>query len=211
MKSILSLILALPLVACTMVPNRSYLAQMEDNDDAFFQPREDFPVVPGDTGRSWRTDKDWKRRTPASETSRLRDREELSLENELAKLESAQTEGAANHYQQYRAKLGSTSERIYFLQLKSKAEREEYLSSRGFRAEASAVLPFEHHWAAQHGELLLGMTKTDVEESWGRPERVDVAGNPTYENERWMYRRDGAAKYIFFENGRVGGWNSAAR
>lgn len=210
MKSILALLVTLPLAACTLVPNRSYLAEMEDDDSAFFQPREDFPVVPGDTGRSWRTQKDWQRRTPASETSRMREREEVALENELAKLESAQSEGAANHYQQYRARLGSTSERIYFLQLKSKTEREEYLSSRGMLTDA-AVMPFEHQWATQQGELLLGMSKDDVEESWGRPERVDVAGNPTYENERWMYRRDGAAKYIFFESGRVGGWTSAAR
>jgi hypothetical protein len=211
MKSILYLILVLPLVACTMVPNRSYLAEMEHNDDAFFQPREDFPVVPGDTGRSWRTEKAWQRRTPASETTRLREREDRSLENELARLESAQSEGAATHYQQYRAKLATTSERIYFLQLKSKADREQYLSSRGFLVETAAVMPFEHHWAAQQGELLPGMSKEDVQESWGRPERVDFAGNPTYENERWMYRRDGAAKYIFFESGRVGGWTSVAR
>jgi hypothetical protein len=210
MKSILILVLALPLAACSLMPNRSYLAEMEDDDSAFFQPREDFPVVPGDTGRSWRTQKDWQRRTPASETSRLREREEESLENELAKLESAQSEGAANHYQQYRAKLGSTSERIYFLQLKSKTDREEYLSSRGMLTD-TAVMPFEHQWATAQGELLLGMSKTDVEESWGRPDRVDFAGNPTYENERWMYRRDGAAKYIFFESGRVGGWSSASR
>ncbi len=210
MKRIIFLLATLVLTSCALVPNRSYLAEMEDDDSAFFQPREDFPVVPGDTGRSWRTQKDWQRRTPASETSRLREREEISLENELAKLESAQSEGAANHYQQYRARLGSTSERIYFLQLKSKTEREEYLSSRGMLAE-TAVMPFEHQWATQQGELLLGMSKTDVEESWGRPERVDVAGNPTYENERWTYRRDGAAKYIFFESGRVGGWTSNAR
>lgn len=210
MKSILLLVLTLPLAACSLVPNRSYLAEMEDDDSAFFQPREDFPVVPGDSGRSWRTQKDWQRRTPASETSRLREREEESLENELAKLESAQSEGAANHYQQYRAKLGSTSERIYFLQLKSKTDREEYLSSRGMLTE-TAVMSFEHQWATAQGELLLGMSKTDVEESWGRPDRVDFAGNPTYENERWMYRRDGAAKYIFFESGRVGGWSSASR
>jgi len=210
MKTILALLFTLPLAACSLTPNRSYLAEMEDDDSAFFQPREDFPVIPGDTGRSWRTQKDWQRRTPASETSRLREREEVSLENELAKLESAQSEGAANHYQQYRAKLGSTSERIYFLQLKSKTEREEYLSSRGMLTD-NAVMPFEHQWATAQGELLLGMSKDDVEESWGRPERVDVAGNPTYENERWMYRRDGAAKYIFFESGRVGGWSSASR
>lgn len=211
MKRILFLVLTLPLAACSLVPSRSYLAEMEDDDSAFFQPREDFPVVPGDTGRSWRTDQDWNRRTPASETTRLREREERSLENELAKLESAQSEGAAAHYQQYRARLGSTSERIYFLQLKSKTDREEYLSSRGLLTDTAAVMPFEHQWAVQQGELALGMSKDDVEESWGRPERVDVAGNPSYENERWMYRRDGAAKYIFFENGRVGGWNSAAR
>ena len=210
MRKLALIVLTMPLMACTLVPNRTYLAEMEDDDSAFFQPREDFPVVPGDTGRAFRTQQEWRRRTPASDTMRLREREERSLEDELGRLETAQSEGAALHYQQYRARLGSTSERIYFLQLKGKTQREDYLSSRGLLSEAN-VMPYEHQWAAEQGELMLNMSKEDVESSWGKPERVDYAGNPTYENERWMYRQNGAAKYIFFENGRVGGWTSAAR
>jgi hypothetical protein len=211
MKSLGLLLLTLPLVACSLVPNRTYLSEMEDDDSAFFQPREDFQVVAGDTGRDWRNQREWNRRTPASESTRLKEREDRLLEDELRRLESAQSEGAQKHYQQYRARLGSTSERIYFLQLKGKAEREEYLSARGLMAADNAVMPHEYRWAADQGELLLGMSKDDVESSWGRPERVDIAGNPTYENERWMYRRDGAAKYIFFEGGKVGGWSSTNR
>ena len=54
----------------------------------------------------------------------------------------------------------------------------------------------------------LNMTKEDVISSWGRPDRVDIAGKPSYENERWVYRRDGAVKYIYFEAGKVGGWTT---
>ncbi len=210
MQTIFLIGLLLSVAACSLAPQRTYLSEMEEDDASFFQPREDFPVVPGDTGRAWRTKKDWARRTPVSETTRLRQRENVSLEEDLARLEGEQSEGAARHYQQYRARLATTSERIYFLQLKSKAQREEYLRSRGFVSQEN-VMPIEAHWAQQQGELLLGMSKDDVKESWGRPERVDVAGNPNYENERWSYRRDGAVKYIFFESGRVGGWSSTAR
>jgi hypothetical protein len=42
--------------------------------------------------------------------------------------------------------------------------------------------------------------------TFGRPTRVEVAGNPSYENERWLYSVNGATKYIYFESGRVEGW-----
>ena len=40
----------------------------------------------------------------------------------------------------------------------------------------------------------------------GKPMRVEIAGNPRYENERWLYRMNGASKYIYFESGQVQGW-----
>ena len=44
-------------------------------------------------------------------------------------------------------------------------------------------------------------------QNWGRPDRMDVAGDPKFQNERWAYQRDGVTNYIYFENGRVEGWN----
>lgn len=199
------------LASCSMMglTERSYLSQMENTDDEkLFNPHEDFRVVPGDTGRAYRTKKEIRNRTPASASEELHEREDASLKNELARLEAAQSEGANLHYQQYRARLGGISERIYFLQLGNRAEREGYLNSRGLLDSPTPRLAYEMGMAAEQSELLLDMSKDDVISSWGRPDRIDVAGNPSFQNERWAYRRNGAAKYIYFEAGKVGGWTS---
>lgn len=207
-KLVLAGLMALSLVGCgMMMPERSYLSEMERNDEGFFRPREDFPVVAGDTGRTYRTNREIKSRTPASVSEQLHDREQASLNSQLAKLEGAQSEGANNHYQQYRKRLGSTSEKIYFLSLRSRTERDEYLSSRGL-LDTPSYTAYEMGHPAEDSQLLVNMSKQDVLSSWGRPERVDVAGKPSLENERWLYRRDGAVKYIYFEGGKVGGWSS---
>lgn len=204
MKSMLAVLTLVFTCACSLAPHRSYLSEMEEDDSSLFEPRKDFVVVPGDTGRDYRSAQEWKRRIPASESMRRREREEQAIEQDLVRLENAQSEAAARHYRQFRARLGSTSERIYFLQLPSHAEREEYLAARGLVTE-SPVLPQERHWAAQQSEVVVGMTKEDVLESWGSPDRVDVAGNPRNENERWRYNRNGAVRYIFIEGGVVEG------
>ncbi len=209
MKSLLCVVFLTQLTACALAPHRTYLAEMEEDDGPMFRPREDFPVVPGDSGRQWRSKDEWRRRTPASETMRLREREQLALERELVKLENSQSEGAFAHYQQYRSRLGSTSEKIYFLQLTSRAERDEYLEGRGLLEVPHVLTPYERGFARSQSEVVVGMTKEDVMAAWGRPMRIDVAGNPRNENERWLYQRDGAPKYIFFEGGVVEGWKQA--
>lgn len=52
----------------------------------------------------------------------------------------------------------------------------------------------------------MGMTKEEVMDQLGRPSKVEVAGNPENENERWGYLANGAMKYIYFESGYVEGW-----
>ncbi len=64
--------------------------------------------------------------------------------------------------------------------------------------------------------LHLGMGKNNVQRSLGIPTQVEVAGNPKYENERWIYETqvptmDGfysERRVIYFENGTVVGWES---
>ncbi len=210
MKISLLLVLLTMVASCALTPQRSFLTEMEHDDSSLFEAGRDFPVVPGDTGRAWRGKKEWKKRIPASHTAQLREREKRSLEDDLKRLESKQSDGELAQYKKFRTQLGSTSERIYFLQIKGKKERDDYLASRGL-IESEELMPGERFWATQSQEILVGMSKNDVEASWGRPERVDVAGNPHNENERWLYRRDGAGKYIYFEGGRVGGWSTASR
>ena len=96
------------------------------------------------------------------------------------------------------------SERIYFLQL-SHDERQEYLGSRGLLREPK-YSSLEEQYGVRSEVVTLGMTKSEVMSSIGRPQQVEVAGNPNYENERWLYSVNGATKYIYFESGRVEGW-----
>ena len=57
-----------------------------------------------------------------------------------------------------------------------------------------------------NNELLLGMDKKTVMKKWGRPTRIDVAGNPTNENERWSFYYNGKVRQVYFEKGVVNGW-----
>ncbi len=207
MKLIFVILSLIIFTSCAFVPQRSYLAEMEHDDSTFFEARRDFNVIPGDEGISWRTDDVWKARTPADESQLKSEREQRVMENQLRKLEVAQSEGAQKHYEQIKSHLPTTSERIYFLSLRGRVEREEYLSARGINADAA---PQVNRSIASQGILNLGMSKNDVQSSWGEPVRVEFAGNPQLENEKWVYQANGAAKYIYFESGRVGGWTSAS-
>lgn len=186
---------------------RSFLSQMEHDDSRFFNPREDFPVVAGDTGRYWNTEEDFRARTPASEEEMSEDLMSKSLKQELTQLENLQTEENQELYFKHRHKFQNVSEKIYFLKLPSH-ERMDYLMDRGFvdRPKNQLYTKHDRALAIRSQDILLGMKKEDVLESWGKPQRVDIAGNPRNENERWLYLSNGTAKYIYFEAGEVQGW-----
>ena len=202
-----SLILSLLLLtSCAdLYTGRSYLSEMESDDSHFFNPREDFPVVGGDSGRYWNTDKETRARTPASEGDLAEQRRKRSLRDELRELEDSQSEDEL--YQKYQHKFGTVSERIYFLELPP-GERRDYLASRGFVEEEKATIASERErgFAVRGQDILIGMTKNEVVESWGKPMRIEIAGNPSYENERWLYRVKSGQKFIYFEGGQVQGW-----
>ncbi len=64
--------------------------------------------------------------------------------------------------------------------------------------------------------IRLGMEKNRVARTLGEPKLVEVAGNPKYGNERWIYETaiptlDGYYKekrVIYFEGGNVVGWET---
>lgn len=186
---------------------RTYLSEMEHDDSSFFNPQHDFPVVAGDNGKFWMDEEERRARTPASEEDIQETRHSRSLQNELRQLESIQSEESLEFYNKYKSKLSSTSDKIYFLNLHP-AERQEYLKARGLISEKkeSPFTDSQRMFALRKNDILMGMSKDDVLDSWGKPMRVEVAGNPRYQNERWLYRLNGASKYIYFESGQVQGW-----
>ncbi len=208
MSRALLLSLLLTATGCTQFhTGRSFLTAMENDDSRFFNPTDDFPVVTGDTGRFWNTENEQKRRTPASDEDVAQSRSQRLLNQELRNLESSESEEGVNFYESHRHQLQTTSEKIFFLKLPPH-ERRDYLMSRGFIAEPkSHVLSQpERMFGIRKQDIQLGMSKSDVAASWGKPVRVEVAGNPQNENERWLYKMNGASKYIYFEAGQVQGW-----
>lgn len=172
---------------------------MSREDDSFLQPHRDFPVLMGDSGDWGYSEEVRRRRTPASVEESEEQQLQQALNWELADLESKQSPQARTHYHQYAHQFATISERIYFLKLPF-FERYSYLESRGFISET----PFSA--SAGTGGINLGMSKNEVVSAFGRPQRVEIAGNPSYENERWLYAGHGNQQYIYFESGKVGGW-----
>ena len=125
------------------------------------------------------------------------------MRSELARHENRLTERQYKQYLRDRDDLESVTEKIYYLRLPA-SERSTYMTSKrnsysqnlrpygAMRAPAStSSLGYDAYnpvniWNIDK-EIQQGMTKLEVRRLMGGPDRVDVAGNPTYENERWVY------------------------
>lgn len=144
------------------------------------------------------------------ESTLLRDRVELNrLENRL--LNSKEK----NQYYTLKPYLESDFARIQFLKLPSIEARERWARQKGVstnetKFDDSTTQLIEKNDVAQ------GMTRSAVEQSWGEPDLIEVAGNPIYGNERWRYTKlvpteDGykhEVRIIYFETARVVGWET---
>lgn len=199
----------LSLFSCAELPTgRTYLSEMEHDDSSFYRPEEDFPVVGGDAEVTGMSMDDYRRnRLPRTQEEKTYDREGQLLRAELQALESNQSEEDLAFYQKYKKRLATHSEKIYYLKL-PRGERRQYLADRGFIETQAQRSPASigDSFTQRRSEVNLGMSKNDVFASLGKPSRVEVAGNPSYENERWMYQVNGSSKYIYFESGVVQGW-----
>ena len=189
--------------------HRTFVDQMDRESDGFFVASEDFPVVPGDRGVSHRSDREIQKRTPASIREKKERSYRKSIDQELAYKESELTERDYLVYKDHFDKLKSSSDKLYYLNLR-REERQSYLDSmsypepskRVFKKQASV---FSARTVLEEPELTMGMGKSVVVQLWGSPQIVEVAGNPIYENERWSYQRGHSNHYVFFEQGKVQG------
>lgn len=63
--------------------------------------------------------------------------------------------------------------------------------------------------AIRSRDVVLGMTRSQVLQSWGEPNMREVAGNGREGHERWRYGSRlslTGERIVIFENGRVAGW-----
>jgi len=195
-----------------LVDQRSFISEMDRESEGLFTPGRDFRVVPGDSGQAYRSREEIMQRTPASYRSKDEWMEQQSLMTELQRRESRLTEIERQDYHRAREHLQSESERIYYLSL-SQRERMDYMRARGLGAEdrvravSSIAQNFGFHTNLYSAnDIQLGMSKSEVSRQWGQPNRVEVAGNPRHENERWAFIEGGRVRYVYFESGRVHGW-----
>ena len=107
-------------MSCSMLSQRSYLAEMEEEDGSFFEPRSDFPIMSGDSGKVDRSFSDIKRRTPASVFEMRKEKEAQSMKQSLSARESKLSEQERIQYDQYKTQLGGDSEKLYFLDIPTK-------------------------------------------------------------------------------------------
>lgn len=224
MKLVGVILILLVTQSCAMLfPQRSFQEEMDRESDGLWIPGRDFDVTAGDAGEIYRDRNEIMRRTPATAYEAKQMKEEVALKSELARHENRLTERQFKQYMQDRDDLNSVSEKIYYLRLPA-SERRDYMNSkrnsygtnvssmaRGVRAPASRqMVDYDQYnpvniWNIDK-EIQHGMSKGQVRRLMGGPDRVDVAGNPSYENERWVYRAGGKLNYVYFEGGQVSGW-----
>lgn len=188
-----------------MLPDRSFIEEMER--ESMYSPGRDFPVVAGDTG-DMRIGKDeLMSRTPSSERAIRLNKEAASIEQELIQKEDMMNEEEKEKYAMDKKFLQTNSDKLYYLSLDG-FDRSSYISTK--KADLKDDMEHGKNMVQKRSihskELFLGMDKNEVMEMWGKPARVEIAGNPVNQNERWSFREDGNIRQVYFEGGKVQGW-----
>lgn len=175
-----------------------------------------------DINLTYREDRATYMREQAAGEIGLEDTRELNDEQQAAlmsrvRLKSAERQVVGQRereqYFKHRPLMRNDSERLDFLSLPTFEARQRWLNARGMSL-SNPNYSNDELKAIEANDIVLGMTKQAVKESWGEPELVEVAGNPIYGNERWKYLQEVSspegyqteARVIYFESGRVAGW-----
>jgi hypothetical protein len=190
-----------------LLPDRTFVEQMETEEDGFYSPGRDFPVVSGDTGEVRRSQTELTRRTPASARASRLNIETASLSEELMHKEEGLSEDELSKYGYDKKFLQTDSDKLYYLSL-APYERKTYIDSKksDLKEDMEGAKDLVQKHSIHSAEIYVGMDKSEVMEVWGKPARVEIAGNPKNQNERWSFREDGNVKQVYFEGGKVHGW-----
>ena len=207
-QAVLITLLGLTVGSCSsLLPDRSFIEEMNRESDPILQAGRDFPVVNGDTGSAYRTKQEVNNRTPKSERSKRKNSEVDSIKQELMVKTADIPEELLEQYSKDKKYLPSDSDKLYYLSL-SPNDRTNYINIKmqDMADDLGKNQDFVQKRSIHGGEIYLGMGKVQVVQIWGKPSRVEIAGNPKYQNERWSFLEDGSTKQIYFENGKVQGW-----
>ncbi len=116
-------------------------------------------------------------------------------------------------YFKYKPYLDNDDERISYLELPSIEARDRYAMEKGIYYHAYRYSPAVRD-AVSRSDIILGMNKEAVVDSWGEPATVEVAGKEVFGNEKWSYvdyveTAEGyqrQERIVIFEAGKVAGW-----
>jgi hypothetical protein len=210
MRYFKNLSIILPLLVLTSCGSleRSFVDQMDRESDGLIVPGKDFPVMAGDSGEAYRSKEEIQQRTPASARSQSRSKNIASIRQELAgKEEALHTEEEVDQYRRDQRFLPTDSDKLYYLSLQGE-ERTRYINTKkeDIQEDKNGKQDLVGKHSVHGSALYLGMEKEQVEKMWGRPSKIDIAGNPRLQNERWSFVEDGNVKQVYFESGKVQGW-----
>lgn len=118
-------------------------------------------------------------------------------------------------YYGYKPYFRNDQERLQFLSLPNREARERFAKARGVASINRKISP-QSLRAIENTDIHKGMLKDAVIESWGEPDMREVAGDETYGNERWHYKKLVSSdegykqerRIIYFESGQVVGWDT---
>ncbi len=208
---LLSLTLISLMGCASMFEERTFADEMERESDGYFMAGRDFRVMNGDSGEAYRSKSEVKKRTPASRRQKSRETEEVSIENELREKVAAMGEVEKADFDKKQKYFDNDSERLYYLSMNSE-DRANYIEMRKSESadeedRRNDSRAFLEKRSVHSAELEVGMSKTDIQRIWGRPNKVEYAGDPKFQNERWVFSEGGQKRFVYFENGEVNGWS----
>ena len=112
---------------------------------------------------------------------------QLKLRLMLVDLEDRlETQAERQQYFKLKPYFKNDVERIRFLSLPSADLKRKWIQAKSISADEEEYSE-QAIQAIEENDIILGMTKNAVKESWGDPDYVEVAGDKIYGNERWTY------------------------
>jgi hypothetical protein len=204
-KGIFPILLILPFIgsACALMNrDQSYTSVQDDEFAAYAAQKSGTTEALDELGYS------------PSKSLDEEEQETLAKRMRLKRMErNIPTEKEREQYYNYRTHLISDDDRIAFLTLPTYEARDRWAMQRGIYFKSNKYAPTVRD-AVSRQDIILGMPKDAVMESWGEPASIEVAGNRYYGNERWKYIEyvttpEGYQKeerVVIFESGKVVGW-----
>ncbi len=140
--------------------------------------------------------------------------EEITDRDYLQKLEDKlNTRQEIEQYSKALPWFENEQERIEYLEKPNYSAKQKWITEKKLFSRSATLLK-KYQPIIEAQDIAMGMPQDFVRRAWGDPEKVEVAGNPAFKNEKWTYSKfissvDGykkEGKVVYFEGGKVNAW-----